>query len=188
MVERRRGGETGVKRVQLIEGDAVWAAGRAGQWSERLLEAALSQATSLRGLTLEDGRTQDLVRNGELPKLAPKPAAYLIEYRDGVRAALLWLNGAVSGFLFAGRVNGALASTQFFMGPGPNVTYSACLGSGIEEMIQTGVAPYAVERTLLVSGVLERCLDSKLHGNQRLDTPELDVRYRAPRRAQFCHT
>ncbi len=188
MVERRRGGETGVKRVQLIEGDAVWAAGKSGLWSERLLEAALSNATSLRGLTLEDGRTQDLTRNGELPRLVPNPAAYVIEYRDGLRVTLLWLNGALSNFLFAGRVNGSITSTQFFMGPGPNVTYSACLGAGIEEMIQTGIAPYPVERTLLVSGILERCLESKIRGHQPLDTPELDVRYRAPKRAQFGHT
>ena len=30
MLERRKGGETGVKAVQLIEGDAVWKAGDAG--------------------------------------------------------------------------------------------------------------------------------------------------------------
>ncbi|MBM3740823.1 MAG: hypothetical protein FJW39_34185 [Acidobacteria bacterium] len=188
MVERRRGGETGVRRVQMITGAAVWEAGRSGVWSERLLEAALARATSVRGRTLEDARTQDLVRNGELPRLVTEPAAYVIEYRDGLRATLLWLNGALSNYLFAGRVNGEVVSTQFFMGPGPNVTYSACLASGIEEMIQTGVAPYPVERTLLVSGTLERCLESKLRGGHPVDTPELDVRYRAPKRAQFAHT
>ena len=36
MVERRRGGETGVKNVQLLAGDAVWKAGRAGRWSTEL--------------------------------------------------------------------------------------------------------------------------------------------------------
>ena len=30
MVERRKGGETGVKAVQMIEGDAVWKAGEEG--------------------------------------------------------------------------------------------------------------------------------------------------------------
>jgi len=33
MLERRKGGETGVKAVQLLEGDEVWAAGKAGRWS-----------------------------------------------------------------------------------------------------------------------------------------------------------
>ncbi|HHZ93294.1 TPA: hypothetical protein EYN65_22890, partial [Candidatus Poribacteria bacterium] len=40
MIERREGGESGVKAVQLIEGDAVWEAGKNGQWSMELLEAA----------------------------------------------------------------------------------------------------------------------------------------------------
>jgi hypothetical protein len=40
MVERRKGGETGVKRVQVVAGDSVWQAGRQGRWSHQLLEAA----------------------------------------------------------------------------------------------------------------------------------------------------
>jgi hypothetical protein len=77
-----------------------------------------------------------------------------------------------------------LQSTQFFLSPEPNVTYSACLVSKIEEMFETGRAPYPAERTLLVSGVLESCLTSKLEGQKRLETPHLDVKYRAPREPQ----
>ena len=44
MVERRGHGETGVKAVQLIEGDAVWKAGEDGRWSKELLTAALSRS------------------------------------------------------------------------------------------------------------------------------------------------
>src|SRR5438270_8417273 len=40
MVERRRGGETGVAAVQCLEGGAVWEAGRQGLWSRELAEAA----------------------------------------------------------------------------------------------------------------------------------------------------
>ena len=69
MVERRKGGETGVRAVQLIEGDAVWKAGDQGRWSKELLTAALSRSDTPQGLTVKDGRTQDLVHNGELPKL-----------------------------------------------------------------------------------------------------------------------
>jgi hypothetical protein len=82
MIERRKGGETGVKAVQLIEGDAVWRAGDEGRWSKELLTAALSRSDSPQGLTLTDGRTQDLVGSGELQKLVKNPAAYFIEHNE----------------------------------------------------------------------------------------------------------
>ena len=94
MVERRRGGETGVRAVQLIEGEPVWQAGEEGRWSKELLEAALSRSDTPLGLTEQDGRTQDLLGSGELRKLVKAPAAYFIEYHDGLRATLLMLNGA----------------------------------------------------------------------------------------------
>ena len=188
MVERRRGGETGVKAVQLIAGDQVWQAGRDGRWSRRLLEGALARSDSRSGIGLSDGRPQDLAHSGELEELVENPAAYLIEYNDGFRATLLMLNGAVQDFTFAARVRGLskVQSVQFLLPPQPNVTYSACLMSKVEEMIVTGQAPFPVERTLLVSGTLERCLESRIGGQRRLVTPELNVSYRAPRGSQFC--
>lgn len=188
MIERRRGGETGVRAVQMIEGEAVWRAGQEGRWSRRLLEAALSRSDTPQGLTLADGRTQDLVGSGELERLVKNPAAYFIEHNDGLRTTLLMLNGAVRDFTFAARVKGmrGIASTQFFLSPTPNVTYSACLASKIEEMITTGRAPYPVERTLLVSGVLEACLTSRIEDHRRIETPHLAVRYQPPRRSQHA--
>jgi hypothetical protein len=182
MIERRKGGETGVKAVQMIEGDAVWKAGEQGRWSKQLLTAALSRSDTPQGLTITDGRTQNLVGNGELPKLVAKPAAYFIEHNDGLRTTLLMLNGALKDFNFAAKVRNmpGIQSTQFFLSPTPNVTYSACLVSKIEEMFATGKAPYPVERTLIVSGILESCLTSRLEGQRRLETPHLQVRYRAP--------
>ena len=44
MVERRGHGETGVKAVQLLEGDAVWKAGEEGRWSKRSADSALSRS------------------------------------------------------------------------------------------------------------------------------------------------
>ncbi len=188
MIERRKGGETGVKAVQMIEGDAVWKAGEEGRWSKELLTAALSRSDSPQGWTITDGRTQDLVGNNELPKLVKNPAAYFIEHRDGLRTTLLMLNGAIKDFNFAARVMGmtGIRSTQFFLSPTPNVTYSACLVSKIEEMFETGLAPYPVERTLLVSGILESCLTSRIQDHQRLETPHLSVRYQAPRLSQHA--
>lgn len=186
MAERRGGGESGIKAVQLLDGDAVWRAGAEGRWSRRLLEAALARSDSRSGIAVEDGRPQDLTRSGELEELVEKPAAYFIEYNDGFKATLLMLNGAVQDYTFAAQLgDGQVVSTQFLLPPSPNVVYSACLMAKAEEMFLSGRAPYPAERTLLVSGMLERCLDSRLQGNIRLETPELNVCYRAPTDSQF---
>jgi hypothetical protein len=184
MVERRGRGETGVKAVQMIEGDEVWSS---KHYSKDLLVSALSRSDTPLGLSVTDGRTQDLVGSGELQKLAKNPAAYFIEYHDGLKATLLMLNGAVKDFNFAARLQGtpAMQSTQFLLTPEPNVTYSACLMHKVEEMFATGVAPYPVDRTLLVSGILESCLTSKVQGHTRLETPHLSVSYKAPTKSQY---
>ena len=180
MVERRKGGEAGVKAVQLLEGDEVWRAGEDGRWSKQILEAALACSDELKGITLEDARPQDLLGSGVLPEIVKEPRAYLIDRNDGLRTTLLWLNGAVGDFLFAAKLKGpaGIVAAQLLRSPGPNVHYSACLASNIEEMFATGKAPYPVERTLLVSGMLDRCLESMVQRNRRLETPELSVRYR----------
>ena len=189
MIERRKGGESGVKSVQMIEGDAVWKAGSEGRWSKELLVSALSRSDTPKGLTLQDGRTQDLVGSGELQKLVEKPAAYFIEHNDGLKTTLLMLNGAVQDFNFAARVRGnGVKSCQFLLTPVPNVTYSACLVSKIEEMFATGRPPYPVERTLIVSGMLESCLTSKAQGGKPLATPYLNVKYQAPKESQHAQT
>jgi hypothetical protein len=188
MVERRHGGETGVKSVQLIDGDAVWSAGEEGRWSRRLLEGALARSDSRSGIALTDGRPQDLARSGELEELVENPAAYFIEYEDGLQATLLMLNGAVQDYTFAANIKGKaeeVVSTQFLLPGQPNVVYSACLMAKAEEMFVSGKAPYPAERTLLTSGMLERCLESRQLRGQRVGTPELRVCYRAPAASQF---
>jgi hypothetical protein len=188
MLERRKGGERGVKSVQLIEGDAVWKAADEGRWSKEMLRSALSRSDNLKGTSVTDGRPQDMVATGVLPGIEKNPWAYFIEYRDGTKATLLMLSDAVGDFTFAVKVKGhaGIQATQFFLSPDPNVTYSACLASKIEQMIVSGVAPYPVERTLLVSGMLESCLDSRVKGHVKIDTPHLAVSYQAPRESQYC--
>jgi hypothetical protein len=122
-----------------------------------------------------------------LPKLVKDPSAYFIEHNDGLKTTLLMLNGAIQDFNFAARVKGAgVQSCQFLLTPVPNVTYSACLVSKIEEMFASGRAPYSAERTLIVSGILESCLTSKVEGSKRLETPHLNVRYQAPKTSQHA--
>ncbi len=188
MLERRRGGETGVKSVQLVEGEAVWKAGESGRWSKELLEAALARSDSLQGQTLVDARPRDLVNNGELPRLVKHPEAYFVDYSDGLRGTLLMLNGAVRDFNFAARLQDVplVQSTQFFLPPQPNLAGSVCLVAQVEDMITSGQTPVPPERALMVSGILDRCLESKAKGHLLLDTPELNPGYQPSGESYFC--
>jgi hypothetical protein len=189
MLERRKGGETGVKAVQLLQGDDVWEAGNAGRWSKDLLSSALSRSDTPMGLTVLDGRTQDLVTSVVLPQLVKDPIAYCIEYTDGTRATLLLLNGAIMDYNIAVRVSGqGNVSTQFFLPPPPNVTDSACLAAKIEQTFHTGSAAYPVERTLLTTGMLEACLHSRHKLNQRLETPQLAISYQPRAESQYARS
>ena len=189
MVEQRTGGETGVAAVQLIEGVAVWQAGTEGRWSRRLLEAALARSDSRSGIALTDGRVQDLAHSGELEELVENPAAYCIEYNDGLRATLLMLSGAVQDYTFAARMGdelGEVLSTQFLLPGAPNSVNSACLMEQAEEMFLSRRAPWPAQRTLLTSGMLECCLRSRQDENHRRLTPELQISYQAPRASNFA--
>ncbi|HET7768221.1 MAG TPA: hypothetical protein VFN74_05550, partial [Chloroflexota bacterium] len=50
----------------------------------------------------------------------------------------------------------------------------------IELFVQRGAPLYPVERTLLVTGILDAVMTSRFEGGRRLETPHLDVRYAAP--------
>ncbi len=190
MLERRNGGETGIAAVQLVDGDEAWKAGEDGRWSMDLLAAALSRSNQLQGITRSEAKPQDLIGNGQLKKLVTKPSAYLIEYADGLRATMLMLSGAVADFTFAARIadTDELLSTLFYLPPEPNVTYSAELMNRVEQMLFTGKSVYPAERTLLTSGVLESCLDSRLNNNRRLETPHLNVRYQVSEASHYART
>ena len=103
ILEKRRGGESGVSRVHFREGKDLWRAGDKGIWSQALLAAALSRSHSPQGDSLADGRTQDIHGLGLVPKLARNPRGWLLEHRDGLRSAILVLDGAVTDFNFAVR-------------------------------------------------------------------------------------
>jgi hypothetical protein len=189
MLERRRSGETGIKAVQLLQGDDVWTAMQAGRWSKDLLVSALSRSDTPLGLTLLDGRNQELVSNGALPQLVKDPAAYCLEYTDGTKASLLMLNGAIRDYNIAARISGGeMVSTQFLMPVPPNEGYSACLAAKIEAMYQAHTTQAPVHRALLTTGVLEACLNSRHRLSQRLETPQLALRYQSPKESQYQRT
>jgi hypothetical protein len=164
MVERRRGGETGVASVECLEGEAVWKAADDGVWSRDLLEAALArQGTDVAG--------KDLRGQGA--------AAFVLRYRDGLRATVLMLDSLARHFLFAARLPGQRrpVSTQFWLQE-PVYGHFSYLARAISELTLAGAPPYPVERTLLTSGVLCRAMDSRFEGHRAIETPELAIAYR----------
>lgn len=168
LAERRAGNETGVAAVQCVVGEAVWQAEAQGVYDRRLLNAALSR---LQQRPLSTGKS--------LRELVPEPILFIIDYRDGLRANILTLNGAVAEWSAAWEYadDGTTESTLFRsqdVRPFMHFTY---LLKGIEQMMHTGHSAWPVERTLLTSGTLDALLISKRDSQQRLETPWLDVRY-----------
>src|SRR5437773_8910506 len=86
MIEARRGGETGVARVQFLQGDALWKAADDGLWSPHLAQAALDAEPN-------SGRppAKELIcrpREGT-PSAGFVSHGILLNYRDGLAAIVL---------------------------------------------------------------------------------------------------
>lgn len=156
VVERRRGRETGVRRMRQLRGAEVWTAGRGGEWSQRLLAAALSRSNTPQGDPDKDGRTQDLFGLGLAPKLARDPRAWLLEHHDGLRSAILVLDGVVADVNLAVEMrNGEIFSTQLYRPPLPGDHNFSRLAAVMEDFFRTVKAPWSSQRDLLAIGLLE---------------------------------
>ncbi|MEX2173136.1 MAG: hypothetical protein WD872_02155 [Pirellulaceae bacterium] len=173
MLERRKGGETGVKSVVALQGESVWKAIDNGLVSARLVEAALDRCQS---------------KNvGPLRENVKHPGAILIEYADGTRGAALNLIEQTSEFGFAARVRGQVdpVSTCFFLPDPPGARFFDPLTWNIEQFFHTGRPPYPVERTLLTSTMLDLAMHSLKEGSKVMTGEALNVRYAAPADSGF---
>ena len=173
-VERRKGGESGVKAVQLLADDAVWKAADEGLWSRSLLSAALSR-----------GRK---VTPGAVEEKAERPVACLLEYNDGFRGTALGLGGKVGEYLAAVKIKGESEpkSTLCYI-PTENSNNFSPLVDSIGRMFTQGTLDYPVERTLLTSGALSFLMESWHRGQVRIETPMLDIQYRGPEKSYYAH-
>ena len=192
MAERRQGGETGVTAVQGLQGDAVWQAMAAGDWSKGGWDASLFEACLSRSQTLvqPESYSHRYPTQKQIQEWVKEPVAYRIEYVDGTRATMLLMNGLVGDFTFAARIGGQSAplSTLFYLPPVPNVMYSAELMAKAEATFMTGKSPCPIERTLLTSGLTEACVQSASTNQQRMETPHLHVTYPVPAESTFAQT
>jgi hypothetical protein len=174
MVERRKGGETGVKAVTCHTGKTMWDALDKHEWTKPVLEAALK---------LVDSHAPGNVRDGTAK--SADAGAFEIEYRDGLRTFVLMLNGWVyegkgGNFNFACQRKGQEKpeGCQFFLQQPDPFAHFAELTRAIDSLINTGHAPYPVERTLLTSGILDAVMTSRHEKGKRIETPHLEIAYK----------
>jgi hypothetical protein len=174
MVERRGPEETGVAAVTCHSGPAMWAALDRHPWTKPVLEAAL--------------RLVPAHARGDMREITAKTAdagTFEVEYRDGLRAFVVIPNGWIyegdgGGFIFAGQVRGAAApvACQFYLQQPDPFAHFAELTKAIDALVRTNHAPYPVERTLLTTGVLDAAMTSRFRKGERVETPQLAIRYR----------
>ena len=189
MVERRAGGETGVKWIQAYRGEKFWDALREGRWSRRLMEAALCRSHTL--TPARPGFNDILPTDDDLRRLVKDPVAYHYEHADGLACTMILLNGLVRDFNFAADVEGRREpfSTQMYL-PMPDgrttlASFFSPLVNNMEKMFLTGEPTYPIERTLLTTGLTAAGVESLYRHEERYETPHLAVTYQPTRESTF---
>lgn len=186
MSERRRGGEVGVKSVLALRSEKMWGHAAKQEKTKRLLISTLSRSHTL---PVKEGYPTEAISFDWARRFFPDAYAYFIEHRDGFRTTLFMLG--VRDFNYAGlnSETGAITSCQMFL-PMPNAVSTTAdffnpLVHHIEDMVINNRAPYPIERTLLTSGVLIAAVNSLHRDGAVVETPELDVKYTAPKESKF---
>ncbi|QVL31275.1 hypothetical protein KIH39_20870 [Telmatocola sphagniphila] len=193
MVERRFSSpaETppnqGVRKVQCLVGDAVWKAGDAGQWSWKLLEAALSRSSSRNNGDIKENCQQWMKTGLRNKDLNQSPVVFLIEYNDGLKATILQLDGHVADETFAAKLAGQEkpVSTLFWLPPPPGAAFLEALAIQVEKFMDTGKPTYPVQRTQLTGSILDYALESRSKAGQVQKVEDLNIAYYPPEDSGF---
>ncbi|HVO98918.1 MAG TPA: hypothetical protein VMT15_12665 [Bryobacteraceae bacterium] len=189
MVERRKGGESGVKWLQAYRGEKFWQAVRDGVWPVGLMDAALCRSHTL--TPARAGFNDVFPSFDEMARLVKDPVAYRYEHADGLKCTMLLMNGLVKDFNFAADIDGVDKpfSTQMYL-PMPDgrttmANFFSPLSYNMEQMFLTGKATYPIERTLLTTGLTAAGVDSLYAGQVRIETPHLAIQYQPSRQSTF---
>ena len=192
MVERRRGGESGVKWLQAYRGDKFWQAHQEGVWRKDLMEAALCRSHTLR--PSREGFNHNFPSEDDMRRLVRNPVAYRYEHTDGLKCTMLLMSGLIEDFNFAAHIEGRpeIFSTQMYLPMPPARTslanFFSPLVNNFEKMYLTGKATYPVERTLLTTGLTAAGVESLYRNQVRYDTPHLAIEYQPTRESAFWRT
>ena len=192
MVERRKGGETGVKWLQAYRGEKFWQAYQEGVWPKDLVEAALCRSHTL--TPSRKGFNNDFPSFDDMRRLVKNPVAYRYEHADGLMSTMLLMRGLVEDFNFAASLEGRPEpfSTQMYLPMPPRRTslanFFSPLVNNMEAMFLTGKPTCPVERTLLTTGLTAAGVESLYRDQVRCDTPHLAVRYQPAEESTFWRT
>jgi hypothetical protein len=188
-IESRRGGETGVSRVELLTGETFKQAMASGRWSQDLVDAAM--AAEQKGAFQRQGRpdAKPATPSPVLASLAPRHAV-VVTYKDGTRGTAITIGNSADRWNFACRLRGQREplATALFNGPWGNLCLFTALSNAIAHLFKTGKSPYPVERTLLVSGILDAAMHSHQAGGKAVETPQLEFSYAAQDFSAFRET
>ena len=168
-VDRRKGGETGVKSVQSIRGPETWQWVERTPWAGNLLEAVRKNFDLQPGY-FQQGRQSNVC---------------IVEYNDGTHAAVI--SGSGVGWTWAGEIEGQKDAEIISMlgWPGPVSQYHAANAyvHWIIEMMLTRKEPFNAERLLLSTGIVNHYMDSNWEDGRytavgrRIETPYMNMAY-----------
>ena len=111
---------------------------------------------------------------------SPEWAAFLIEYRDGLRLTVLMLGGYVLRRAVALRIAGQTqpwASWFLQQRRRSQLWHFDNQVDLIERMVENGQSPIPLERTLLTTGMIDAVMTSRFEQGKLLETPHLAVTY-----------
>lgn len=176
-VERRRGGETGVRSVQSIRGPEAMKWIENNPWSVKLLNSVATH------LSLKQGHFQEPARTN----------ICVVEYYDGTKAAII--GSQRSDWTYAGEIEGrnepVVVSLLGFPGPFDQYHASNAQPHWITEMMVTQKEPFNAERLLLSTGITNFYMESNWQDGKympvgrRMETPFMKISYQPTRGAQF---
>jgi hypothetical protein len=193
-IESRSGGESGISQVQLLTGKEYEQAAADGRWSKELVDAAMAAERKMDGKWQAMPAAVSAAKTASKPKAKPGPPpgdhALIVTYKDGTRATALKVGSSANRWNFACRLRDKKEplATALFNGPWGNLNLFSALSRAIAHFFRTGKSPYPVERTLLVSGVLDAAMHSHAAGGKVINTPHLGFSYRPLDFAAFRET
>jgi hypothetical protein len=184
-MDRRKGGETGVKSVQSIRGPEVWKWVEANSWANNLMEAVRKDFDLPQGYFQQAG--QQVTRPGAKSRGPRQPNVCIVEYNDGTKAASISGHGV--GWTFAGEIEGQKDPTIISMldWPGPVSQYHAANAHEhwLIEMMLTRKEPFNAERLLVATGIVNHYMDSNWQDGRYsavgrvVETPYMDMKYQS---------